>query len=124
MTFLYGVTLFVAMFSELLGILRTKDVTIAARGYTSLIDLCNFPIDKLKRDKNIMDSSSSSSDKGKHLLEGVVRLAEHLHIEVLCAGVETEEENAFVKRVGVDYIQGYYYSVPLPQDEFLKMLSG
>ena len=84
-------------------------------GYTSFSDLCDYPIDLIKVDKDIIKKASSR--QGKALLSGICELAHNLKIEVLCEGVETEEEDITVKNAGCDYIQGFYYSRVYPQDD-------
>ena len=49
-------------------------------------------------------------------------MAHSLGIKVIAEGAETEAQVAFLKEDQCDYIQGYYYSKPVPMDEFVKML--
>ena len=81
-------------------------------GYTSFRDLAEYPVDVIKIDRFII--TKSETEKGNALLRGIVRLAHDLGIEVLCEGVETEEQNKIVKAAGCEYIQGYYYSRVFP----------
>lgn len=81
-------------------------------GYTSFKDLCDYPADIVKMDRGIV--IEAVTEKGYALLQGVVRLLHDLALEVLCEGVETEEQNQCVKQVNCDYIQGYYYSRVIP----------
>lgn len=84
-------------------------------GYSSIIDLCDYPIDIIKIDRHIV--AKSTTPRGNALLRGIVKLAHDLEINVLCEGVETEKENINSKNAECDYIQGYYYSHVLPQEE-------
>lgn len=77
-------------------------------GYTSLVNLCEYPIDIVKIDRNIL--LNTEKEKGKDLFLGVVALAHSLNLKVVCEGVETEEQNRFVSSSKCDYIQGWYYS--------------
>ena len=86
-------------------------------GYSSFSDLCDYPIDVIKVDRHIV--SKSVTERGGALLQGICKLARDLNIEVLCEGVESEEENAFARTTGCAYIQGYYYSRVYPQAEAL-----
>lgn len=81
-------------------------------GYTSFRDLAEYPVDVIKIDRFII--MKSVTEKGNALLTGIVRLAHDLGIEVLCEGVETEEQNEIIKATGCEYIQGYYYSRVFP----------
>ena len=84
-------------------------------GYSSIIDLCDYPIDIIKIDRHIV--AKSTTPRGNALLRGIVKLAHDLEINVLCEGVETEKENINSRNAECDYIQGYYYSHVLPQEE-------
>lgn len=91
-------------------------------GYSSFSDLCDYPIDLIKIDRHIV--VKSITPRGNALLRGIIKLAHDLGIKVLCEGVETEKENINSINADCDYIQGYYYSHVLPQEEteryFLK----
>ena len=90
-------------------------------GYTSLISLCEYPIDVVKIDREIL--LLAATEKGKKLLRGIVSLAHYLNLKVVCEGVETEEQNKLVTESECDYIQGWYYSKALPEckaEEFVK----
>ncbi len=84
-------------------------------GYTSLINLCDYPIDVVKIDRDILLKADTS--KGKDLFSGIIALAHNLSIKVICEGVETEEQNMLVSTSDCDFIQGWYYSKPLPLEE-------
>ncbi len=84
-------------------------------GYTSLINLCDYPIDVVKIDRDIL--LKTETKKGRDLFLGIIALAHSLNIKVICEGVETKEQNEFVSESDCDYIQGWYYSKPLPLEE-------
>ena len=84
-------------------------------GYTSLVSLCEYPIDIVKIDRYIL--LLANKERGKKLFLGVISLAHDLCLKVVCEGVETEEQNQLVTESGCDYIQGWYYSKALPEDE-------
>lgn len=84
-------------------------------GYSSIIDLCDYPIDIIKIDRHIV--AKSITPRGNALLRGITKLAHDLGIKVLCEGVENEKENINSQNAECDYIQGYYYSHVLPQEE-------
>ena len=81
-------------------------------GYTSLISLCEYPIDIVKIDRELLLLSEKGS--GKKLFLGIISLIHNLNLKVVCEGVETEEQNTLVSRSKCDYIQGWYYSKALP----------
>lgn len=84
-------------------------------GYTSLANLCDYPIDVVKIDRDIL--LRTETKRGKDLFKGIVDLAHNLNMEVICEGVETAEQNELVASCGCDFIQGWYYSKALPLEE-------
>ena len=63
-----------------------------------------------------------TSDKGRNILENVLQMASNLHITVLAEGVETKEQVELLQSIGCDQVQGYYYSKPMPEDDFFELL--
>ena len=93
-------------------------------GYTALANLCDYPIDIVKLDRDIL--LKTNEKRGRDLFKGVIALAHSLSIKIICEGVETEEQNELVSGTECDYIQGWYYSKPLPLEEseaFMKQYS-
>lgn len=84
-------------------------------GYTSLANLCDYPIDVVKIDRDIL--LKTETVKGRDLFTGIIALAHSLDIKVICEGVETEEQNTLVSSSACDFIQGWYYSKALPLEE-------
>ena len=95
-------------------------------GYASLTSLCEYPIDMVKIDRELLLSDMES---GRILFLGIISLAHKLNLKVVCEGVETEEQNTLVSESDCDYIQGWYYTKALPEKkaeafarEYRKML--
>ena len=84
-------------------------------GYTSLVNLCDYPMDIVKIDRDIL--LRTTTKKGKDLFSGIVALAHKLEIPAICEGVETEEQKALVAESDCDFIQGWYYSKAIPPEE-------
>jgi len=84
-------------------------------GYTSLANLCDYPIDIVKIDRDILLKTESA--KGKDLFAGIIALAHSLNIKATCEGVETEEQNTLVSSSDCDFIQGWYFSKAIPPEE-------
>ena len=84
-------------------------------GYTSLANLCDYPIDIVKIDRDILHKTENA--KGKDLFTGIIALAHSLNIKVICEGVETEVQNTLVSSSACDFVQGWYYSKALPLEE-------
>lgn len=87
-------------------------------GYTSFSDLCDYPIDIIKIDRNIV--VKSASHRGNAVLIGIIRMAHDLGISVLCEGVENEGESQKVTDAESDYIQGFLYSRVLPIENAME----
>lgn len=84
-------------------------------GYTSLANLCDYPIDVVKIDRDIL--LKTETEKGRDLFTGIIALAHSMGIKVICEGVETAEHNGFVSSPDCDFVQGWYYSKALPLEE-------
>ena len=85
-------------------------------GYTSLNVLSEFPLDIVKLDMSFMRQFGDK--KRSMVLETCIDLAKKLGFETVSEGVELKEQQELLKQLGVDMIQGYYYSKPLPEKEF------
>lgn len=91
-------------------------------GYSSLSVLKRFPISKLKIDRSfVMDIISDPNDAA--IVDAIVAMAKALKMKVVAEGVEHEEHLEFLRAVGCDQMQGYYFSRPVPGDEMGRMLA-
>lgn len=91
-------------------------------GYSSLNMLKEIPIDTLKIDKDFL-SNEDETGRYRKVIRKVVELAKELNMDIICEGVEKEEQAEFLKSIGCLYAQGYLYARPMPRDEFLRLLS-
>lgn len=89
-------------------------------GYSSMMMLKNVAIDVLKLDKSFVDDIGD--DRSEKIISNIIYLAHSLQIEVTAEGVETGEQFEFLKSVGCDYIQGYYFGKPQPAEDFAALL--
>lgn len=92
-------------------------------GYSSLNMLKDIQIDVLKLDMGFLKSSDYSA-KGGNILTAILKMAESLKMQTIAEGVETKEQVEFLKSIGCKYVQGFYYSKPLPVGEFEKLISN
>lgn len=90
-------------------------------GYSSLMMLKSVPIDEIKLDKSFVDDYSDA--KGSSIIRCVLDLAKMLQLPVVAEGVETENQYHYLRQMGCDVIQGYYFSKPLPVLDFVDKLA-
>ncbi|MFC7686546.1 EAL domain-containing protein [Ureibacillus sp. GCM10028918] len=86
-------------------------------GYSSLSYLNKYPLDSLKIDKSFV-IGMNQDDENKAIVKTIIAIAKQLDLRVIAEGVEGQEEACFLKEIGCDYGQGYYFSRPLPAREF------
>ncbi|MBR6410805.1 MAG: EAL domain-containing protein [Clostridia bacterium] len=91
-------------------------------GYSSLSMLLSMPIDALKLDIQFI-RHAFKENKDTRLLEIMFLLAKSFQVPTIAEGVETEEQFRVLKSMGCDVIQGYYFSKPLPPEEFEKFFT-
>jgi len=91
-------------------------------GYSSLQYLKKLPLSQLKIDQSfINDISSDGSDRT--IILTIIAMARALNLDIIAEGVETDAQLAFLRNYGCDHYQGYYFSKPLPINEFELMLA-
>ena len=94
-------------------------------GESSLNIISEIPADVLKLDQKFMrvdkNGKLPSEDEYK-IVAKIVEMAKSLGKETICEGVETEQQIAFLRSVDVNYVQGYYYSRPLSEEDFITYL--
>ena len=91
-------------------------------GYSSLSYLRRFPVDVLKLDKSFIDEIHTNSGD-EALVKSIIQMSQVLGIKVVAEGVELQQQLAVLKEAGCDFIQGYYFSKPLPGDEIQAFLT-
>ena len=86
-------------------------------GYSSLNMISELPIDVLKLDMVFIRNAFKEKNDTK-IIEFIIDIAKYLDVPVIAEGVETKEQVLSLKKLGCDIIQGYYFSKPIPSDEF------
>ncbi|MEG1268228.1 MAG: EAL domain-containing protein [Oscillospiraceae bacterium] len=89
-------------------------------GYSSLSLLKDISVDILKIDMRFLIDSGVSG-RGENIIASVIRMAKWLNIPVIAEGAETAEQVNFLRSVGCDYAQGYYYARPMPISEYEQL---
>ena len=92
-------------------------------GFSNLRYLADFPITEIKIDRLFIQDITNSRLK-RTIVESVVKLGEALGVTVVAEGIETEAECATVAQLGVDHGQGYLFSLPLEEDDFVWLLDN
>jgi len=92
-------------------------------GYSSLSYLKKFPFKEIKIDKSfVRDSTTDENDAA--LCKAIIAMARSLNLEVVGEGVESLEHLEFLKENNTRIVQGFYFSVPLPADDFYEYVKG
>lgn len=88
-------------------------------GYSSLNTLKDVPVNILKLDLRFL--SEGNDERGGNILQSVVRMAKWLELPIISEGVENKEQADFLKSIGCNVVQGFYYSRPIPVADFEKL---
>ncbi len=111
--------------SSILQALRERGVQVAVddfgTGYSSLSYLRKFPIDALKIDQSFV-SQITAGGEDTSIVTAVISMAQSLNLRVVAEGVETLEQLVFLQAHDCDEAQGYFFSRPVPPDQFATLL--
>lgn len=92
-------------------------------GYSSLNALKDMPVDILKIDMRFLQEMENST-RAASIVTSVVRMARWLRIPVVAEGVETQSQLDFLRSIGCDNVQGYYFAKPMPVSEYIALLES
>ena len=90
-------------------------------GYSSLNMISTLPIDALKLDMMFIRTAFSENGNTR-MIEITLEISRALNVPMIAEGVETEEQMLALKKMGCDIVQGYYFSKPVPAEEFERFL--
>lgn len=111
----------------MLSTLRQMEVKILlddfGSGYSSFSTIQDYDFDIIKLDMGFV-KKIDVNNKANSIIHSIIDMAHHVGAKVVAEGVETENQLDFLQRHGCDYIQGYYFSKPLPQEEFRALLDA
>lgn len=93
------------------------------KGESNLMYVVEMPVSMVKLDMDMI-KAFFKSEKAKQVVCAVVQMAHGMGLKLVAEGIETQEELEEICREGTDYIQGYYYSRPLPVAEFMSFLEA
>ena len=112
---------------ETLSKLREAGFTIVlddfGTGYSSLSYLRKFEVDKIKIDRSFVQHLGDASDSA-NIVSAVLALGQAMGLEVAAEGVETAEQQTFLRIAGCKEMQGYYFSKAVPADELPRILEA
>jgi EAL domain-containing protein (putative c-di-GMP-specific phosphodiesterase class I) len=92
-------------------------------GYSSLGYLRKFPLDALKIDQSFVRQISTAGEDTA-IVTAVIGMARSLKLRVIAEGVETIDELEFLRSHQCNEVQGYYFSRPIPAEEYVRLLRG
>lgn len=88
-------------------------------GYSNITSLLNLPLSIVKFDKSLIDMASDD-DTGKMILDSSTAMIKQMNLHIVAEGIETLLQKEELVQSGIDYLQGYYFSRPVPGPEFLR----
>ena len=87
-------------------------------GYSSLNMFKDAPVDIIKLDMGFISSDENNAERSGAVIASIVNLSHSLNIPVIVEGVETQAQVDFLKSIDTRYIQGYYFSRPVPEEDY------
>ncbi|MBC8531912.1 EAL domain-containing protein [Gehongia tenuis] len=106
---------------QLRGYGYTVSIDDYGAGYTGMNILQELNFDVLKLDKRFLSDREPLKSRNRIILPDMLRILRKLHIDALCEGVETAEQCRYLAGIGCSKAQGYYFSPPVPPEEFYDM---
>ena len=90
-------------------------------GSSNLNYIVDMPVEIVKLDKHLTEEYFNNP-KAQAIVKTVVGMAHSMGLRIISEGIETAEQKAAMEELGIDYLQGYYFSYPLPEHEFLRFI--
>ena len=100
----------------------TLSVDDFGTGYSSLSYLSQFPLDELKIDRSFV-IDYNKSDNNAHLVSAIIAMGKSLNLQMVAEGVDDIKQFNFLRKKGIQVIQGYLFSKPVPGDKFAELLT-
>lgn len=116
------------IFSENISSLRKIGFSFSmddfGTGYSNLSQITKINYDLVKIDKSLIWPAfgENRSEKAEKLLSSVISMLKAIGAKIVAEGIETEEMAEYLTAKGVDYLQGYFFSKPVPEDTFVEIL--
>lgn len=90
-------------------------------GQSNLNYIAEMPVDIVKFDRE-MTQSYFQSEKSKYIMDAAMQMIHGMELDIVSEGIETKEQYDIMENLGIKYIQGYYFSKPLPEKEFISKM--
>lgn len=92
-------------------------------GQSNLNYIAEMPVDILKFDMG-MTKAYFESNKTRYVMDAAISMARGMKLPIVFEGIETEEQYAEAEKIGIDFIQGFYFAKPMPEKEFCDFLKN
>ncbi len=114
---------------EIIGELQAKGFVILmddfGSGYSSLNMLKDLPVNVLKIDLRFLsDSKGVENGRADNILDSIVRMGKRLDLLVIAEGVETQKQVDFLRLIGCEFVQGYFFSEPVPGEDYRELIKN
>ena len=113
------------LLSSIVNVLKSEGYQFSmddyGTGYSNMESIFSLDFDVVKIDKSIL-WNAEKSEIGRIVLENTVHMVRQMHRKILVEGVETSEQIALLDTLGVDYLQGYFFSRPVPKEDFVAYI--
>ncbi|MEG0570833.1 MAG: EAL domain-containing protein, partial [Oscillospiraceae bacterium] len=90
-------------------------------GYSSLNLIKDIPVDTIKLDRIFFKETNGNSKRSESVIGSIVSMSKALNLQTVAEGVEERAQVDMLKRLGCDFIQGYYFARPMPIEQFKKL---
>ncbi len=90
-------------------------------GQSNLNYIVEMPVDIVKFDRE-MSQAFFRDEKAQYVMNAAMQMIQGMQLKIVSEGIEDKQQYLEMEKLGIDYIQGYYFSKPLPEKEFLEFL--
>ena len=90
-------------------------------GQSNLNYIVDMPVDIVKFDRGMINAYFENG-KAKYVMDAAMHMVHGMNLEIVSEGIETKEQYQVMKELGISYIQGYYFSRPLAEKQFLEFI--
>ena len=92
-------------------------------GHSNLNYIVEMPVDIVKFDRSMIESYFDNG-KAKYVMDAAMHMIHGMNLQIVSEGIETEEQLDTMEELGISYIQGYYFSRPIPSQDFLAFVEA